>query len=201
MNLRVDLILESEQRSGSLLSPKSLIRIAIVIFPTILGLVLATAAYKTWQLSAERRQLEQQLKTTSNRQQEAKDLQKTLQLNENIFAKMNWWHNSQLEWAKLLVGLQKLVPPTVQFTTLSLPEKIGGGTKPSRNFDLVLTGKAVGKEARENVKKLADDIVAAPEFKNLIDSSKITDFRQDTDKGAKEDDRTFRIECKFKPRT
>lgn len=201
MNLRVDLILESEQRSGSLLSPKSLIRIAIIVLPLILGIVLASAAYKTWQLSAERKQLEEQLRNIGNRTQEAKDLQEQVAKNENIVAKLTWWHNSRLDWVKVLVGLQKVVPDTIQLQMLSIPEKIKKGDAPAREFTMTLQGKAVGTKAKENVKRLAADIKKAPEFKELLESSKVTSFLRDASQKADPNDRIFKIECKFKPRT
>jgi len=184
-----------------LLSPKSLVRIAIIVLPTVFGLVLAGAAYDTWQLSTQRKELEERLKTTGAREQEAKKLQEMVQENENIAAKLKWWHDTQLDWAEQLVGIQKLVPPTIQLQLLSIPQKIAKGATPAREFTMIIQGKAVGLHANANVKRLAADILKAPEFKGILESSDVTSFSRDMSQKADPNDRLFKIECKFKPRT
>ena len=52
MNLRADLILETEQRSANPLNPRSLMRMSIIIVPSVLALIIITMLFKAQNLKS-----------------------------------------------------------------------------------------------------------------------------------------------------
>ncbi|MCK5850941.1 MAG: hypothetical protein KAH23_08500 [Kiritimatiellae bacterium] len=201
MNLRVDLIFESEQRSASVFSPKSLMRIAIVVVPAIILLGAGTAVWKMVALRTECRNLEGRLEVTQNLKSDAKELSETLVINENIQKKLNWWIKSEINWSTQMLALQRIVPSTIQITTMQITESFKKGS--SRIYLMKLKGKSRGATAADSeadVQRLARQIKSADGFKGMIGKTQVKKFNKDTSARAEKNDRIFLIECTYKPR-
>ena len=201
MNLRVDLIFESEQRSASVFSPKSLIRIAMIVIPALLLLGAGTAVWQMVGLRTKCKNLEEQLEVTRDLKSRAQDLRETLEINQNILKKLDSWANTEIKWSSQMLALQRIVPKTIQITSMELSEKIKGGT--SKIYTMKLEGKSRGTTAESTeayVLNLARQIKEANGFKGLIEKTEVKKFDKDTSVNAEKNDRIFFIECTYKPR-
>lgn len=202
MNLRVDLILQSEQRSGSRITLAAVSRVAAIVVPSILAvvLILAFARYRALQSDLQESQatwhdLEPQYKA-------ALVLQKELFQRKVILLEIEGWRTARVEWSSLLRGLQGAVPPSIQFTELrseSLIQTVSNQT--ARVFRLQIRGKTGGPNAQENVTRLRRQMVADAAVTSVVDSVEIPPgaFEQDPTPGASKYDRVFEVVCRFTP--
>lgn len=203
MNLRVDLILESEQRSGSIINPKSLLRIATIIVPAILGVVAAIVVVNMLRVNSELNLLEAQMQAFVPKEKTAEKVKAQVGVNRNILVEMESWRKTQLTWHDQFLALQKAVPDEIQLNTLGMSHSIERGeddTVPSRVFRMILTGKAAGERAEKNVQHLREQLAKTPVFSAPMKNVDVTKFISDPDKEAQKMDRIFEIQCHYQPR-
>jgi len=202
MNLRVDLILESEQRSGSLVSLKALGRIAAFLLPALLILAVFSAFRNMKEVTDELAELEAQWAEVKPKQIEVLNLNEEFLANRRTRKELEGWRHSRVDWHEQVVGLMREVPGTIQLTRMRINQALQliDEQVPARVFSLSLEGTAVGEEAEENVQILKRQLQRATPFEGVIEQVEVTRFAKDTAKSAHKDDRTFRVECKFAPR-
>lgn len=204
MNLRVDLILESEQRSASVVNLKSILRIASICVPVILVVFILSAVVKMMALKSEFNMLEGQMENAVAKQEAAAKLREELATNLNVLNELEGWRNSHIDWHKQLLGLQKEVPKEIQLSALKLSQTldlIESGVA-ARVFTMVLEGNAVGEDAEYNVYRLKRRLENTQLFSSIIeeDGVKVAKYASNPEKGAHKTDRIFRIECLYQDR-
>jgi Tfp pilus assembly protein PilN len=202
MNLRLDLILESERRSGSPVSLKSVGRIAAVVIPVVVVLLLSSAMVTLMRLKAELDELEAAWRDLGPRKEKAAALSTEFQKNRQTIQELNGWKSSHMDCHVRLANLMAAVPPTIQLTNLKLDQSLQSldNSSVARVFSLALEGRAVGEGSEKNVEAFKQTLAERPVFTNVIGEVKVGQFGADLSKGAEKFDRVFRIECKFRPR-
>ena len=181
MSYRVDLILESEQRSGSLLSPKSLMRIVCTMLPVVILCFVAVEVMQAWSLKSEVDRIEAEWDRMRPEQREASMVRSNLTVSTEVVAEMTAWRNSRLAWETQLLSLQTLVPEDVQLTLIRSDQRIRLENKilPVRDFTVIIKGRAVGFSAKENVEALEQSVNDTDCFKEVQKEAKVTSFVAD----------------------
>jgi hypothetical protein len=200
MNLRVDLILESEQRSGSIINLKSIMRVASIVIPGIIIATICFAGLNSMKLKNKLKNLEQEMEVQGPRQQASIKLRNQLNRNISILEELEGWEAAHMNWRDVLLDIQKEIPDQIQLTALSIDQVLQHVKKvPARVFKLTLKGKAKGAFSEDNIIKLSDSLKTAKQFSEII---KKVDVWADIDnsKDADKNDRIFKIDCDLKPR-
>jgi hypothetical protein len=202
MNLRVDLILETEKRSASVINAKSVLRISYIILPVILFLIIGGFVLSVWQLNSNLKTLEDGLAIDGPKKDKALKLRAEFQENLVILEEVKGWQKSHLSFYEQLVGVQKEVPEKIQLQNLTINHTvILTNNAPARVFTLSLSGKAFGDGAQSYVTQLENRLQKGPAFTNAMESAKVVLFKQpDNAADGNKSDRLFQIECAYKPR-
>ena len=198
MNLRVDLILTDEQRSGSLVSVKSLGRVGSILIPlTILGLIFKLV-WSAHQMNADFQTLQDDLEITKPRHSEAIELMETFAINRAVRDELAGRANSKLDWGEQIMGLMQIIPTNVQLRTMHAIElqTLINDRIPAREITLDLTGLAVNKDAESGVETFVEHLRSASPFANVV-SNVVMDGRADNTVGAAPTDRIFEINAKY----
>lgn len=205
MNLRVDLILESEQRSGSVVNLKSTMRIASIVGPIILLFIAGSVFTNARRLNTELNMLEGQMEIAGPKQEAAAELKEDLATNLGILNELEGWQKSHIDWNEQLLGLQREVPATIQLNVLRISQALQliDNRIPARVFTLVLKGKAVGKDAEHDVDYLQRRLLKAPAFSSVMEKVEIPPggFRAVIEKDGSKSDRIFQLDCMYQART
>lgn len=205
MNLRVDLILPTEQRSASVINVKSLARIASIVIPTILGLVIALAVMNMIRHRSDLKDLEAQWTQAKPKKEAAAKLRTELAANQDLEKKLTAWTKARLDWHEQLRGIQKEVQAEFRIQLSSLTVSSGmmltdKGTIPARTDSLILKGMAFGENTEANVQKFKASLSASPTLAGRIESIDITQFDASKSAGANKLDRVFKIEARYTAR-
>ncbi|MDA0577216.1 MAG: hypothetical protein O3B24_03860 [Verrucomicrobia bacterium] len=197
MNLRVDLILETERRSGSVVSSKGVVRIISVIVPLLLVGYLGAQFLWANQLRQDLEGLQQSLESAKPQQERAKALIAEFKSHKDIGQELKGWELTRVNWSDQLQGLMQIVPPNVQLSDLRVSQSIQLSKieHPARLFALTLKGKAVGDDAERSVKRLENALQIEPVFTGLVQRVSIPVYGADTSPDAKRGDRVFAIAC------
>lgn len=202
MNLRVDLILESEQRSGSIVTVKSLVRIVSILVPLIVVLLLSWQAYGVVRIKSELRSTEARWQSVEPLEKKAKELAQERQANEDQLAQLNGWRKSHIDWNAHLLQLFHSVPENIQLQNLRVSQalQVTSNKAPARVFTLELRGKAFGAEAESSVNSFKRLLSDDPAFTNDLIKVEVPLFGADTAAGAGKNDRVFEIRCGYRER-
>ena len=204
MNMRVDLIFETEQRSGSFLSPKSLIRIGSIVGPAVLALLVAVFVMQMWQLNSKVTLLEGQWESLGRKKKEAEKLQDRLLANKAILDEIGGWRVSHMDWHPKLQGIMSEVPAEIELKTLQVSHgfEVQAKNMPARMFTMTVTGRAVGSGAETAVDRLRSRLQSASAFSTDVseDGVTVSAYGADTTAGADKRDRVFAIISKYKAR-
>lgn len=155
MNLHLNLLADSEIRSGSNISRKFIIgliasAVPLVLLSIILFLVFAQrqAHQDLAAVQDEQRQLDPVYKTVL-------ELKGQLAKSELMAEEIDGWRSSRINWYSVLTELQKLIPPNAQLTHLTINERIESEDgRPARKLLLIMKGKVAGRSAREDIQAL-----------------------------------------------
>ena len=201
MNLRVDLILETEQRSASVLNPKALMRMGLIVVPVIVGAWLAFAIMGGIRLRSELNGLQSQWEVIEQQQKKAKDQINEFRTNSDIKDWLSGLQGSRIDWHAQLTGFLKTVPPNIQVASLAINQNLQiVDNKLARVFALTMKGKTTGPDAEKSVKDLEAAIADSPPFGPLTAEVSVPEYGADTSSKAKKDDRVFTIKCAYTER-
>lgn len=203
MNLRIDLILETERRSANLVNAKSIARISAIVVPAILLVIIAVFGINMWQLSSSRNTLKSTLAIEDPKKLVVQRLESDLAANQLVLSELEGWQRSRIDWAPQLVGVQKQIPDKIQLSSLIVGYALQTtNNMPARVFTMSLSGQAVGDTAQAMVIQLQNTLQLAPALSNMfVGPPKVTRFvgpAIQTDDNR--NDRLFQIDCIDKPR-
>jgi hypothetical protein len=203
MNLRVDLILDTEQRSGSLLNAKSLTRLATIAVPAIVLLILGWQVLGVMGLKKELNNLIMDWEVKKPQSEKARTLSEEFQTHKAILSELEGWKRSRLAWNDQLGEIVKIAPENVQLQSLSVIQrlKIFEETTQAREYSLSMQGKAVGREAETSVRSFEQQLSGAPAFTAVVDEVSVPEYAADPSSDAGRDDRVFSIQSKYKMQT
>jgi hypothetical protein len=198
MNFRIDFILQSEQRSASILSPKMILRITCVTIPLVLLTLGGLAGTKMWRTNSELASLEQQWAIDQPKQDAAIALQGLVAQNKEMYAATLAWKKIHLDICKVLSEVIKETQANVQYETLRLGESLqADGT---RIYNIVIKGRSYGNEAETSVLSLRKKLSVNPYLDPLLVKVEVPVFKSDDTPGADPSVRIFQIDCLFEPR-
>lgn len=197
--MHINLILETEQRSASLVPPHVVLRMAVGTVGA--GIVLFLVSFYTsyHSLESEVNTTVDEWRRTEPKYKAALQLRTDLAILNDKYKEITGWRDTRLAWSDQLEALAAVVPAPVQLTELLVSHDLFVISNiPARVYEMRLTGRTGAAGSEANV----GDFAAAlrePPFDVWVDSAQIPPgrFRQDT---AVKTDRIFEIVCKFKPR-
>ena len=199
MNLQVDLILPTEQRSASAFNLQAVIRVMTIVGPAILLLLIALLVLGFMQINGEVKLLETQWAAVEKKKSAADALRNQVSENRDILADLTGLRNTDVEISKALIRLLQVIPANIQMAELSVTDtfELKDEKIPERRFRLIMAGSAIGKNADAEVAELKRRLVQAPGFERDMERSEVTEYGVDTREGAGRDDRAFRIDSLF----
>lgn len=201
MNLQVDLMLDAERRSGSSVSRKFIVRLALIVFPIIfLGWV--AAIFVGYQSSKRDRDIvEQEKKQIDPEYKKVVNLEKELKSHQSLKADIQGWCDSRLDAYRLMRGLQRAVPLNIQLSQFVFNEKIEPvNSSYNRIAGIYMKGKVGGERPAADVQLLYQALTNVPPFADIMAHVEVKRF--DAAEALDEKDmRVFDLECKLKPRS
>jgi len=203
MSLRVNLIKEGEQRSGSSLNVKSFARIASIVGPVSTALLIAQQALSSFMLSSQLSNLELQWSAEEPRKKLAIKQAERLNFNRATRKELDTWGAARADWNQILAAVMQAVPGTIQLTTFRAVLSDNPPASPPvgtvvRDYLLTLEGTTRGPQSMQNVETLQAHIRNHPFLALMLESVTVANFAAD----ATSDDtasRIFTLTCKFKP--
>jgi len=199
MNLRVDLILGSERRSASVVSLRSLLRIAAFAVPAAVLVLCVVMALNNASLGGRIRTIEGLLANLEPKKQKARELRQQRIANEAVLAELEAWSHARIDWHRQLPALAAGVPALIQFQRLKIAQDLTllNARSPARVFTLEIEGSATGESASPDVEALRAHLQDDPFFEPFTEASEVTRYDQDP---QDRDKRIFRIFCTYAPR-
>ncbi|NQT92126.1 MAG: hypothetical protein HQ559_05140 [Lentisphaerae bacterium] len=201
MNLHVDLILDTEQRSASVFSLKSLARLGTIGGPILAVLLIAGAVFSFLRLKGEVDDLEDRWKLAEPRKLASLRYRQQLSANKKILDELEGWQAAQLAWHRQLIAVQREIPDTVQLHRMSVNQTLQFLNKrtPARSFVMVLEGRAIGETAETDIQDLKRRMGRAEPFVDTVkeDGVHVPVYGSDPTPGANKADRIFKIQCLY----
>lgn len=200
MNLQVNLILDSEKRSGSTVSLKFVVRGLAVVIPVIIGIIIAGLVLTSRLARENLRFVEQEQGQLVPVYKSVMELKRELKECRQLVKMLKGWTTSRTDWFALLRRFQGEVPPSIQFLRLTVSDVIENtGNAPTRKSGMYIKGKATGDCGEEDIQLLDKTLKEKPPFQELfsrIDVKLLGAGENITDKNI----RVFEIECILMPR-
>ena len=202
MNLRVDLILETERRSASVLSLKGFVRIVLIVIPLVILLLIGNEIMDLMTLRNEVNAQETEWRMAGPKEKKAGELAVQYQLNLAMRKELDGWRNSRLDWHQQLSAIMTETPTNVQFQSLSVGHafQLIEDKTPARVFSMELRGRASGADAEAGVRQIEHRLTQGPAFSNLTRKVEVPQYGADAAKGADKNDRIFVITCGYRER-
>lgn len=201
MNLRVDLILETEQRSASIFNLKTMVRAVAILIPSIIVALFLVSFFGFWTLKSQVNDMKTEEEIKQPKVARADALRAEVDQNEAIKNELKGRRNSSLYWHRQFVELMKVIPAEMHFDSLRVTHSFGSEANvTSRKFDMTISGKSKGANSEDNVLLMKRSLTVSEFFKEYMDPPAVPVFKADVDPDAKKTDRIFRIECSYKAR-
>jgi len=197
MNLRVDLILESEQRSGSRINPKAVLRGITILIPGIILLALAAQVVQVVGLQRELKHLRAEMERKGPQREKAQSLVEEYRAHRDIQKEFNGWKRTRIDWHTQLTGLMQAVPTNIQLGTLTLSQtlQLYDDKVPSRLYTMTMQGKAVNEDAQASIKELKQQFTFAPAFTSLTQEVTVPHYAAGEENN---EDRVFEMRCVYR---
>jgi hypothetical protein len=199
MNLRVDLILETEQRSASFLSPRQMLRLSGIVVPAIGAFLLFVAALDTMRQNMHTEQKASEWKLLEPQKAAALKLAEEMRRHDAIVKSLESWPATKRSLYDQLATLMKVVPPDIQLARLSYDQTLGVVDKQAQRVPTMrLEGRALGADSEEHLLVLTRRMREEAPFDVLLANVEMRGDR-DTAAGARPEDRVFRLSCEYHP--
>jgi len=200
MSLRVDLIEEGEQRSGSAINVKSVIRVGSIIIPAIILFAIGKFVLDRALIVSELRVMESRWETAEPKQEHALKLAGRLSFNRATLVEMDAWGKARIGWNRQILAIMESAPPLIQLTTLVISQERGSdasSSPPVRNFTVQADGKTSGKDSIQYVQKFKENIETHDATQNVIETVEVANYAANPESNAGQFDRIFQLECKY----
>ena len=198
MTLRADLIFADEQRSASMVSMRSITRVASIVGPIAAIRLMAFIVMNAITLAGKVKNAEKEWKGIEPRKEQALKVLNDGKINDGILEEVEAWKHSSTDWAPQLISLQKGINPHIQLRSMRISQVLNQTDKgtTARSFSMTLSGTAVGREAETAVEGLQKHFIEDDEFKERVASAKIPRYGADPED---KDNRIFELECEYHP--
>ncbi|MFH1969717.1 MAG: hypothetical protein ABIJ53_05300 [Verrucomicrobiota bacterium] len=200
MNLQVDFLLDTERRSGSSVSQKFVVRLAAVIIPVIVFGLFAVLIVAYQSSKHDRNVVEQEKIQIDPEYKKVVSLEKEYNNVRDLKAAIQGWSDSRLDAYRLLRGLQRSAPQTIQLTQLIFNEKVEAvGNVFGRTAGIYMKGKVAGERPEASVQRLCQALKSEPPFPDIMAKVEVKRFAA-SEALDEQGGRVFDIECMLKPR-
>lgn len=199
MNLHVDLIFETEQRSASVVNAKGLIRIVSIVIPLIVIVIISVFTANMMSIKSNLKALEADFADKDPKKEAAIAYRAELVKNRQVLEELEGWRLTRVNWAAQLERIAVNIPDDIQLTVLrisSVTEPVSA--VPARNFSLLMKGKTFGEKAKANV-ELLGELHKNAAFTNLMKEAKVADYKRNEDPVARDGEMLFQVEAVYKP--
>ncbi len=197
MNLQINLLRASEQRSASVISIKFIALGFGILIPTVLIVMIGLAFFSYRENESLANLREQEWTTIDSFRKESAALNTRLRNASRQQKEIMGWNLSRLLWNEYLSVLQQLVPPEIQLRALQTRQTLSlSQGQPARMLTLTLGGRCIGPDAEERVAAFRRALAEHADVRR----AEVTAFREDGGARAEPWDRIFQIEIQFKPR-
>lgn len=177
MSLQVNLILDSERRSGSSISPKFIIRTSLIVlgglvvmgvFSLMLG---ARAARQNLAfIESEKEGMDTVYNSVIKTRGELKKL-------KTLAGFLEGWQTNRLNMCMFLRSLQLCVPESIQLTRLTLRKNLDfNDNAPHWSGNIYVRGRVTGRSADADVRALHLRLRGKPPFVVLLDQVQVKRF-------------------------
>ncbi len=199
MNFQVNLLFDSEKRSGSAISLQFTLRFAAIVIPILL-LVVIFSMLNSVRLARQNLEYTEQEKTRLEPiYQSVLQLQQQAKLYQHMDATLNGWSASRIAWYDFLRNLQIVIAPSVQLQAITIEEKIELiSDAPTRTAGMLLKGEVSGASGEEDVRLLDQALREKPPFQQLFAQVAVKRFEA-SENIMDKDTRLFEIECVLRP--
>ncbi len=198
MNLRADLIFPNEQRSASMISVRSITRIASIVGPAVALLLIAFVVMNALTLSSKVKSAEREWTSIEPHKEQARKVLQAAEVNDGILQEVEAWKHSGTDCAPQLLSLQQTISPDIQLRSMRVSQVLKQNDRgvTSRTFIMSLEGTAVGRNAEISVEGLQKHLMDGEAFKGIVASARIPSYGADPDNKA---NRIFQLECEYDP--
>ena len=200
MNLQVNMILDSELRSGSSVRQKFVVQMLAAVVPILFLFVMIPLVFGSRAAKKNRLLVELERKQIRPNYIMVLNLRKELHNYQAFLRDMEGWRDSRTVWHQALRSLQEIVPVNIQLTRLVVAEKVEvvDGV-PARITSVYIKGKVVGEKSEKDVEHLHQALKESQPFKSLMERVEVKRFA--ASRNAEESHvRVFDIECAFVPK-
>lgn len=201
MNLRVDLMLDTERRSPSVLNVKLLARVSAVVVPAILALIVAMSMLRSTRAKAKVREMEAEWSALKKKKEAAEKLSTQLGKTKHLWKAIEGWPAARVNFSEHLAGLFAVVPAEIQLTSLNITHELKPGSDgvPARFYTMSLEGKSVGVNAEENIRLLVSRLKTEAPFAGQFQTVTMRGWADRSEKASR-NDRLFAIACVYQPK-
>ena len=201
MSYRVDLLYESERRSGSVFSIKALIRLVGIIVPAIIITAASVWGADVMRQTNEAKMLESQWTETKPKKDAANALRTEALKTAAIQSELQGWANAHVNWHRCLFNIQRAVPAAIQIESLRVKQAllVVPGKGPSRMFSVTLRGRAKGETSEHSVLDFKRTLAEGEVFGGHVKEVTVPVFGADSSPDADKFDRIFEVHCELNP--
>ncbi|MDI6775051.1 MAG: hypothetical protein QME60_06620 [Verrucomicrobiota bacterium] len=201
MNLRVDLMLDSERRSPGALSLKLAARVSGMVVPAVIALAIVLSVLSGMKGRAALRNTEDTWRGLKQKKEVAEKLSADLTRTRQVWKAIDGWPASRVNFSEQLAGLFEQVPAEIQLMSLNLGHELkpANGVALGRFYAMTLEGKSVGSNAEKNIQLLVSRLKSAAPFAGRFQTVTIRGWA-DMSATASRDDRLFAITCVYEPK-
>lgn len=211
MNLRVNLLKPAEYRYQGPVSKRFVIRASIISGCSFAALFLIVTVERNIALRANLRSAKAEWDKIGTHYSEVKLKQQDLAATQALLKELAGWNKTRVEWNRMLVNAQHIVPTTIQLNKLAVrgewefvkqtPLETPGGAPPPEvapmpalMFHMQLEGKAVGETADDTVVQFARTIREEPDFQKIFETMRLQRFLRENVNSDEDSGRVFEIE-------
>lgn len=201
MNIQVNLIRPSEQRSASAVSLKFLAQIAAIVAPASLLLYIGLAYLGYRDAQSGLRLLEQEKEQSIGQLVTAQRLAKALGVQQALHGEVLGWGRSRVPWHEVFDGILPNVPDTMQWRSLQMRVSMecAKDRKLRRDHLVTLVGRCQGPDAEGQVEALRRAWMEGSSLTQWVEQAEVVSFKEDDAPEAAKEDRRFQIDVKFRP--
>ncbi len=203
MNLHLNLILESEKRSGASIRMWFAVRTGLMLIPIALLLYLLLLIYQTRSWQREKMHIRDLNAARADQIALSEQIGRQKKMYEEMLTQLEIWEQTRLPLGSSLESLRRSVPLEIQLTSLRLVRTIlYTNTLPVARYEMQIRGKTSGEEAEGTVERFLNSILGQPGLLDHVANARVPPgaFLQDREPGAHPLDRIFLLEVLFKPR-
>ncbi|MBN1671712.1 MAG: hypothetical protein JXR37_11790 [Kiritimatiellae bacterium] len=206
MDLHIDLMLDTERRSGHQVRLTFIIRIATILAPIIVLALVAWVIFGYASVKSRLKEAQGYLQQKKPQYEATLALRDKVARNVAVLEDLQAVRASRMDWFEQLDAIQKVIHPMVdparnqglQVTRLDMSENIQSvDGVPCRIYKLILAVTAQGRRPDEIVSQLVSKLKTAPGFEGITREVTPT---VDNSAHPEPGQLAFEIECVYEPR-